>query len=64
MNKMRYRFKVGELVKTKEGAGQIGRYAFVLSREHGGFGSNSYYVMVQGIETPQYYPEEWLEKVE
>ena len=62
---MRYKFKIGELVKTKfEAAGKIGSYAFVLSREHGGFGGNSYCVMVQGVEIPQYYPEHWLEKAE
>ena len=61
---MRYKFKIGELVKTKEAAGEIGRYAFVLSREHGGFGDNSYCVMVQGVEIPQYYAEKWLEKAE
>jgi hypothetical protein len=61
---MRYKFKIGELVKTKEAAGEIGRYAFVLSREHGGFGDNSYCIMVQGLEIPQYYPEKWLEKAE
>ena len=63
MNKMRYRFKIGQLVKIKAGV-KCGSYAFVLSREHGGFGDNSYCVMVQGVEIPQYYPEKWLEKAE
>ena len=64
MNKMRYKFKIGELVKIGPGFNNSGKYAFVLSREHGGFGDNSYCVMVQGNEIPQYYPEKWLEKTE
>ena len=63
---MRYKFKIGELVKTKEAAGEIGSYAFVLSREHGenNWAGNNYCVMVQGVETLQWYTEHWLEKTE
>ena len=66
MNKMRYKFKIGELIKIKEGAGQVGFYAFVLSREHGesNWAENNYSVMVQGVETVQWYTEHWLEKAE
>lgn len=65
MNKMRYKFKIGELVKIKAGT-KMGRYAFVLSREHGesNFAENNYRVMVQGVEMPQWYIEKYLEKAE
>ncbi|NBW38033.1 MAG: hypothetical protein EBR30_24035 [Cytophagia bacterium] len=65
MNKMRYKFKVGQLVKIKAGA-KFGSYAFVLSREHGErkWDENNYSVMVQGVETVQWYTEHWLEKAE
>lgn len=65
MNKMRYRFKIGQLVKIKAGT-KFGKYAFVLSREHGpgNWADNNYCVMVQGVEIPQYYAEKWLEKAE
>ena len=44
----------------------MGSYAFVLSREHGesNWAENNYSVMVQGVETVQWYTEHWLEKAE
>ena len=65
MNKKRYRFKIGELVKIKVGI-NAGRYAFILSRDHGesNFADNNYRVMVQSIEYPQYYSELYLERAE
>jgi hypothetical protein len=65
MNKIRYKFKIGQLVKIKSGT-KMGSYAFVLSREHGenNWAGNNYCVMVQGVETMQWYTEHWLEKAE
>lgn len=63
---MRYKFKIGEMVKIGLGFNNSGKYAFVLIRERplSKLGYNEYRVIVQGIEHPVYYSEPYLEKAE
>ena len=53
------------MVKIGSGFNNSGKYAFVLSREHGesSIGDNVYRVIVQTIEYPMYYTEPYLEKI-
>jgi hypothetical protein len=63
----RYKFIIGQMVKTKTALGEYGnKFAVIISRKRykdSLFHPIEYKVLICGLETPQYLGQEWLEEI-
>jgi hypothetical protein len=64
----RYKFKIGQTVKTSTRLGEYGdKFAVIISRKRYTdtlFHPIEYKVLICGLETPQYFAQDWLSEIE